>query len=257
MSSNRVYVGNLSWSTSWQDLKDHMRDAGEVQYAKVLQDRDGRSKGCGIVEFTTPEGAQDAISKLTDTELKGRKIFVREDREDGGAGGGGGGKEGGGGGGDEGAATPRAPRTDGGGGRGRGEGRGRGGGRGEGRGGGRGGGGEGGGGGAKTSSSAPKTESSADEDGGAAADASPPVEGSQLFVGNLSWETGWRDLKDHFLTIGAEVERADVAVGRDGRKKGFGFVRYGNAEDAAKAIEELNGVEFMGRPLEVRLDNKA
>jgi RNA recognition motif-containing protein len=92
MSSNRVYVGNLSWSTSWQDLKDHMRDAGEVQYAKVLQDRDGRSKGCGIVEFTTPEGAQDAISKLTDTELKGRKIFVREDREDGGAGGGGGGK---------------------------------------------------------------------------------------------------------------------------------------------------------------------
>ena len=161
-----------------------------------------------------------------------------------------------GGGGDEGA-PPRAPRADGGGGRGRGEGRGRGGGRGEGRGGGRGGGGEGGGGGAKTSSSAPKTESSADEDGGAAADASPPVEGSQLFVGNLSWETGWRDLKDHFLTIGAEVERADVAVGRDGRKKGFGFVRYGNAEDAAKAIEELNGVEFMGRPLEVRLDNKA
>jgi RNA recognition motif-containing protein len=250
MSSNRVYVGNLSWSTSWQDLKDHMRDAGEVQYAKVLQDRDGRSKGCGIVEFTTPEGAQDAISKLTDTELKGRKIFVREDREDGGAGGGGGDKEGGGG---EGA-PPRAPRTDGGG-RGRGEGRGRGG-RGEGRGGGRGGGGEGGG--AKTAPSAPKTESSADEEGAAAAaDASPPVEGSQLFVGNLSWETGWRDLKDHFLTIGAEVERADVAVGRDGRKKGFGFVRYGNAEDAAKAIEELNGVEFMGRPLEVRLDNKA
>ena len=40
--SNRVYVGNLSWSTSWQDLKDHMRDVGDVQYAKVLQDRDGR-----------------------------------------------------------------------------------------------------------------------------------------------------------------------------------------------------------------------
>eukprot|EP00580_Thalassiosira_gravida_P019677 CAMPEP_0201671736 /NCGR_PEP_ID=MMETSP0494-20130426/30511_1 /ASSEMBLY_ACC=CAM_ASM_000839 /TAXON_ID=420259 /ORGANISM="Thalassiosira gravida, Strain GMp14c1" /LENGTH=87 /DNA_ID=CAMNT_0048153187 /DNA_START=93 /DNA_END=353 /DNA_ORIENTATION=- len=86
--SNRVYVGNLSWSTSWQDLKDHMRDAGEVQYAKVLQDRDGRSKGCGIVEFTSVEGAADAIEKLTDTELKGRKIFVREDREDGKRGGG-------------------------------------------------------------------------------------------------------------------------------------------------------------------------
>src|SRR5210317_2375582 len=94
--SNRVYVGNLSWSTSWQDLKDHMRDAGDVQYAKILQDRDGRSKGCGIVEFTTVEGAQDAIEKLTDTELKGRKIFVREDREDGKRGGGGGGGRGGG-----------------------------------------------------------------------------------------------------------------------------------------------------------------
>ncbi|KAL3784740.1 hypothetical protein ACHAW5_001607 [Stephanodiscus triporus] len=198
MSSNRVYVGNLSWSTSWQDLKDHMRDVGEVSYAKVLQDRDGRSKGCGIVEFATPEGASDAIAKLTDTELKGRKIFDAE----------------------EGGGAARAP---------------------------------------------PKTESSADNEGGVGGDdsaTSPPVapaavvEGSQLFVGNLSWETGWQDLKDHFRTIG-EVVRADVVVGRDGRKKGFGFVRYSNAGDAAKAIEELNGVEFMGRPLEVRLDNKA
>jgi RNA recognition motif-containing protein len=235
MSSNRVYVGNLSWSTSWQDLKDHMRDAGDVQYAKVLQDRDGRSKGCGIVEFTTAEGAKDAIEKLTDTELKGRKIFVREDREEGGGGGGGGGGEGGGG------AAPRPSN---------------GGGRGGGRGGGQGG--RGGGAAAPKASSAPKTESSANADGeeGAGADSSPPVEGSQLFVGNLSWETGWRELKDHFRAIG-EVVRADVAVGRDGRKKGFGFIRYGNAEDAAKAIADLNGVEFMGRAIEVRLDNKA
>ncbi|KAL7551827.1 hypothetical protein ACHAWF_015024 [Thalassiosira exigua] len=188
--SNRVYVGNLSWATSWQDLKDHMRDAGDVQYAKILQDRDGRSKGCGIVEFTTAEGAKDAIEKLTDTELKDRKIFVREDREDGkrGGGGGGGGPSGGGGGG-------------------------------------------GGGGG------------------------DPPAAGTQLFIGNLSWETGWQDLKDHFRQMG-EVDRADVAVGRDGRKKGFGFIRFSTPEEAQKAISELNGVEFMGRPLEVRLDNK-
>jgi RNA recognition motif-containing protein len=72
----------------------------------------------------------------------------------------------------------------------------------------------------------------------------------------LSWETGWQELKEHFAIVG-EVLRADVAVGRDGRKKGFGFIRYGNAEDATKAIAELNGVEYMGRPLEVRLDNKA
>jgi len=219
--SNRVYVGNLSWSTSWQDLKDHMRDAGEVQYAKVLQDRDGRSKGCGIVEFTSVEGAADAIEKLTDTELKGRKIFVREDREDGKRGGGGGeGAEGGEGG--EGGERPkraeRPPRAD----------------RPE-----------------RANRGAPSGG-----DGEASSNGNAPEPGTQLFIGNLSWETGWQDLKDHFRTIG-EVERADVAIGRDGRKKGFGFIRYSTAEDATKAMDELNGVEFMGRPIEVRLDNKA
>ena len=74
-----------------------MRDAGDVQYSKVLTDRDGRSKGCGIVEYSTVEGAKDAIEKLTDTELKGRKIFVREDREDGKPRGDRGGNRGGGG----------------------------------------------------------------------------------------------------------------------------------------------------------------
>ena len=201
--SNRVYVGNLSWQTSWQDLKDHMRDAGDVQYAKVLQDRDGRSKGCGIVEFTTVEGAQDAIEKLTDTELKGRKIFVREDREDGKRGGGGGG------GGDR---PPREPRQE------------------------------------KGDSEGDRKDNERRN-----TDGEP---GSQLFIGNLSWDTGWQELKDHFRQCG-EVERSDVAVDRSGRKKGFGFIRYSTAEEAKKAIDELNGVEFMGRPLEVRVDNKA
>jgi RNA recognition motif-containing protein len=260
--SNRVYVGNLSWSTSWQDLKDHMREVGDVQYAKILQDRDGRSKGCGIVEFTSAEGAADAIEKLTDSELKGRKIFVREDREEGG---GGGGRRGGAGagaaGGEEGDALPTPAESanattsggGGGGGGGRGGGRQNNGGRGR-----RGGGGRGGGGASKPAAAA--AEGAKAEGDNAAADAAAPTttyeEGSQLFIGNLSWETGWQDLKDHFRQIG-EVDRADVAEGRDGRKKGFGFIRYASAKDAARAIEELNGVEFMGRTLEVRLDNKA
>jgi RNA recognition motif-containing protein len=42
---------------------------------------DGRSKGCGIVEFTSPDEAQRAIAELNDTELMGRMVFVREDRE--------------------------------------------------------------------------------------------------------------------------------------------------------------------------------
>ncbi len=238
-----------------------MREVGDVQYAKILQDRDGRSKGCGIVEFTSAEGAADAIEKLTDSELKGRKIFVREDREEGGGGGRRGGAGAGAAGGEEGDALPTPAESanattsggGGGGGGGRGGGRQNNGGRGR-----RGGGGRGGGGASKPAAAA--AEGAKAEGDNAAADAAAPTttyeEGSQLFIGNLSWETGWQDLKDHFRQIG-EVDRADVAEGRDGRKKGFGFIRYASAKDAARAIEELNGVEFMGRTLEVRLDNKA
>jgi len=78
----RVYVGNLSWDVTWSDLKDHMKSTGcEVTRANVLASPDGRSKGCGIVEFSSAEGAQRAILTLNDTELMGRQIFVREDRE--------------------------------------------------------------------------------------------------------------------------------------------------------------------------------
>lgn len=82
--SNRVYVGNLPWQTSWQDLKDHMRKAGNVTRADVFVDENGRSKGCGIVEYATVEEAQTAIKTLNDTKLDDteRLIFVREDREE-------------------------------------------------------------------------------------------------------------------------------------------------------------------------------
>ena len=80
-NSKRVFVGNLSWEVSWQDLKDHMRKAGDVVHADVLKRRDGKSSGGGIVEYATVREAKKAISELTDTDLNGRMIFVREDRE--------------------------------------------------------------------------------------------------------------------------------------------------------------------------------
>lgn len=186
-----VYVGNLAYDTSWQDLKDHMRQAGNVDQANVLQSEDGRSKGCGIVVFQKPQEAQRAIRELQNSELDGRPIFVREDRERGGGGGGGRHHHGGHGG--------------------------------------RGGGGGGGG----------QVQS-----------------GTQLFVGNLSWDTNWEDLKEHFSSCG-EVARAEVAEAPDGKKKGFGTVRFTNADDAAAAIDQLNGVELQGRELNVRIDAKA
>mmetsp|Transcript_3356 Transcript_3356/g.6888 ORF Transcript_3356/g.6888 Transcript_3356/m.6888 type:complete len:204 (-) Transcript_3356:280-891(-) len=76
----RVFVGNLSWSTTWQGLKDHFASCGEVTRADVFTERSGRSRGCGIVEFATPEQAKGAMEAMNNTDLDGRTVFVREDR---------------------------------------------------------------------------------------------------------------------------------------------------------------------------------
>lgn len=82
--ARRIFVGNLSWQTSWQDLKDHFSGVGRVRFADVLREAGpgSRSKGCGIVEFESAEEAAEAIQQLNDSELGGRKIWIREDRED-------------------------------------------------------------------------------------------------------------------------------------------------------------------------------
>lgn len=80
--ARRVYVGNLAWKTTWQDLKDHFSAVGEVRFADVLRDGGMRSKGCGIVEFENAESAKIAIETLNHSMLDGRQVFVREDRED-------------------------------------------------------------------------------------------------------------------------------------------------------------------------------
>jgi len=79
----RVYVGNLPFSTSWQDLKDHMRQAGNVTHCDIIAAPGTAmgSKGCGIVVYETPEEAQLAISTMSNTLIQGRPIYVREDRE--------------------------------------------------------------------------------------------------------------------------------------------------------------------------------
>ena len=52
-----LYVSNLAWETSWQNLKDVMAEVGPVSFADILRDPSGRSKGCGIVVFQDPESA--------------------------------------------------------------------------------------------------------------------------------------------------------------------------------------------------------
>lgn len=260
--SRRVYVGNLSWDVAWQDLKDHMRQAGDVLFAEVMTEQDGRSKGCGIVEFAVAEEAQEAINNLTDTELKGRMIFVREDRETG---------------------QNRENNNnyhhhqrhnnftsvfvgnlayecswqdlkD----------------------------------HMRAAGSVDQANILTSDDGRSKGcgivtfikpqDAQRAIRELQntilherpifiredreqsshlqLFVGNLSYDTSWRELKDHFRQCG-EVERAEVMQTHDGRKRGFGTVRFYRPRDAQNAIRSLNGVELMGRKLEVRVDQKA
>jgi len=266
--SRRVYVGNIPWDVAWQDLKDHMRQAGEVLFAEVLKNPDGRSKGCGIVEYSQPSEAKEAINDLNDSELNGRMIFVREDREN--------------------VNAPATHDSDGDtpmhnsvtsvyvgnvsfecswqdlkdhmrqagnvdqanilhfeDGRSKGC--------------------------AIVTYQKPQDAQRAirelqnsilhgrpifvreDREQASQFTTTQPL---QLFVGNLSYDTNWRDLKQHFRQCG-EVERAEVMEGPDGRKRGYGTVRFYRSRDAQNAIRRLNGDDFMGRRLEVRVDHKA
>ncbi|KAI0326099.1 hypothetical protein GY45DRAFT_1226954, partial [Cubamyces sp. BRFM 1775] len=74
-----------------------------------------------------------------------------------------------------------------------------------------------------------------------------------LFVGNLPFHIQWQDLKDLFRQAGA-VQRADVALGADGRSRGFGTVSFANEADAERAVRMFNGFEYNGRPLKVHFD---
>ena len=107
--SCKVVVSNLNYRTTWHALKDHMRQAGEVVHANVMLEDGGRSKGWGLVTYADPTSASAAIDLLNDSELEGRTISVRPDRDAGGGGGGGhglGGRTARGGGGGGGGAAP-------------------------------------------------------------------------------------------------------------------------------------------------------
>eukprot|EP00668_Euglena_longa_P000540 GGOE01000668.1.p1 GENE.GGOE01000668.1~~GGOE01000668.1.p1 ORF type:complete len:306 (-),score=16.50 GGOE01000668.1:340-1185(-) len=273
-TSRRVYVGNIAWRVSWQDLKDHFRDVGEPTYAEIFYDYEGRSKGCGVVEFKRLEEAESAISKMTDTKLKGRPIFVREDRES--------------------ESFSFQQRYRGGyddwwygkggyykgyddygysrkggydydwddwfDGKGKGKGKGKGGfgkghrddyyddeyekggkskGKGKGKGGEEAGKGKGKGtrGREKAEADKPSSENL----------------GKQVFVGNLSWETTTEELKEHFSSVGVVVKSA-VNSYRNGRSRGTGTVLFKTEAEAQKAIKELNSTQLGGREIFVKED---
>lgn len=76
-----IYVGNLSYDTSDDDLKEVFEEFGSVSSAKVITDREtGRSKGFGFVEMEDDGEAQAAIDDLDGVELDGRTIKVNQAR---------------------------------------------------------------------------------------------------------------------------------------------------------------------------------
>jgi len=99
-----IYVGNLSWEVTGDDLRKAFETLGQVASANVIKDKySGQSKGFGFVEMPSKEEAQAAILEMNGKELKGRTITVNEarPRTEGGRGGtggrSGGGRQGGGG----------------------------------------------------------------------------------------------------------------------------------------------------------------
>lgn len=103
----RLYVGNLSYSSTEGDLEDLFKQAGTVVKCELMLDKfTSRSRGFAFVEMGTPEEAQKAVDMFNDQDLQGRNLRVniarpreeRPPRRDGGGGGGGYGGGGGGGG---------------------------------------------------------------------------------------------------------------------------------------------------------------
>jgi RNA recognition motif-containing protein len=119
--ATKLYVGNLSFRTTSEDLREAFASVGTVESATVIEDRDtGRSRGFGFVEMATPEEAAAAIEQFNGKDLGGRNLTVNEakprtERSGGGGGRGGygggrGGYGGGGGGGRDRDRGDREPR---------------------------------------------------------------------------------------------------------------------------------------------------
>ena len=96
----KLFVGNLSFSTTGPELESLFATVGTVESASVVSDRDtGRSRGFGFVEMSSDQEAQAAVAGLNGKESNGRTLTVNEAKPKEGGGGGGGGRGGYGGGG--------------------------------------------------------------------------------------------------------------------------------------------------------------
>jgi len=77
-----IYVGNLHYGLTEDELKGVFAEYGEVESVKIITDKfSGRSKGFGFVEMPNDEDGQKAVEELNDADLKGRNMKVNQARE--------------------------------------------------------------------------------------------------------------------------------------------------------------------------------
>ncbi|XP_054900761.1 myelin expression factor 2 [Poeciliopsis prolifica] len=77
---NRVFISNIPYDMKWQAIKDLMRDkVGEVTYVELFKDAEGKSRGCGVVEFKDEEYVKKAVSAMNKHDLSGRPLNIKED----------------------------------------------------------------------------------------------------------------------------------------------------------------------------------
>ncbi len=91
--SKKIYVGNLPFTTTEDELRTVFQRHGSVDSVNVIMDREtGRARGFAFVEMSEPSAAQDAIKALDGTDMGGRSLRVNEAQDKRGGGGGGGGR---------------------------------------------------------------------------------------------------------------------------------------------------------------------
>ena len=79
--SKKLFIGNIEWNATEEDLRTLFEGIGPVEEVQIIQDKfSGRSKGFGFVTFTNAEDADRAISELDGHDLNGRELHVNEAR---------------------------------------------------------------------------------------------------------------------------------------------------------------------------------
>lgn len=78
--AKKLFVGNINWSASKEDLESIFSRIGELEEVVLIRDENGRSKGFGFVSYINDADADKAMSELNEFQINGRPIFINEAR---------------------------------------------------------------------------------------------------------------------------------------------------------------------------------